>query len=233
LDGGALVQGRVWQVTETVLEVTLPGLVVAVLAALVMAVIRRRYALVLEVVVLVAGANITTQILKLFLDRPDLGLSDRIANSLPSGHTTVAASAAVALLLGAPRRFRPGTATLGAVYTSAMGISTLVHGWHRPADAIAAVLVVLAWSGLVIALGPRGSGFGRSGHVRPAVSLLGGTSLVLGAVAALAYAQVVSVTTWARQEQLIAFMGGSLGIAAMSAAAFGVIVALVAAADPA
>ena len=54
----------------------------------------------------VVGANVTTQALKRWLDRPDLlGLGG--ANSFPSGHVTVVASLAAGALLVSVRRASP------------------------------------------------------------------------------------------------------------------------------
>lgn len=238
VDGAALAgagygQGRLWQLAEPVLDViSVPFLVVVLLVAMLLAVLRRRIALAIQIVVLVAGANITTQVLKNVLERPDLGLDDRVANSLPSGHTTVAASAAAALVLAVPRRFRPLAAALGAVYTAATGVSTLIGGWHRPSDAVAAIVVVLGWAGLVTAFGPRGTGFGQAGHVRGAASLLVGLALLVGAVGAIAFLQVAAAPTWGDTERVLAYAGGALGITATALAAFGILVGMVAAADP-
>ncbi len=233
-DGAEYGRGRLWQVAEPVLSViSIPFVIVVVLVAVLMAVLRRRVALGVQIIVLVAGSNITTQVLKNYLTRPDLGLDDRLANSLPSGHTTVAASAAAALVLAVPRRFRSLAAVIGAVYTATTGISTLIGGWHRPSDVVAGIAVVLAWAGLVMGFGPHGSGFGRAGQVRGAASLLVAIGLVIGALSALAFMQVAAAPTWGETQYVVAYAGGALGIAAASAVAFGVLVGVVASADPA
>ncbi len=213
--------------------VSIPFVIVVVLVTMLMAVLRRRVALAAQVAALVIGANVTTQILKSYLVRPDLGLADRIANSLPSGHTTVAASAGAALVLAVPRRYRAVAAVVAAGYTTVTGVATLIAGWHRPSDAVAAIGVVLAWAGLVAAFGPRGSGFGQAGHVRGPAALLVGLALVLGALSAVAFMQVAEATTLTDSSLVTAAVGGSLGIAAAACGAFGVLVAIVAAADPA
>lgn len=155
LAGATYGQTRLWRLAEPVLDVVSQSFLVAGIAVLVViAVLRRRWALGIQAVVLVGGANLSTQLLKRgILDRPAVG-GDVGGASLPSGHTTVAASLAAALLLVAPHWARPWVAVLGALYTAATGVSTLIGQWHRPSDAIAAVLVVLAWAGLVCALGP-------------------------------------------------------------------------------
>lgn len=115
------------------------------------ALIRGRIALAITATLLIAGANVTTQLLKYGLNRPDYGLDPEraaVGNSLPSGHATVAASVAVALMLVLPRKVRAAGAFIGAGYAAAAGVATLSAGWHRPSDAVAAYLVVGVWAAL-------------------------------------------------------------------------------------
>ena len=102
-----------------------------------------------QVAVLMAGATLTTQLLKyLVLYRPHLGTWPHYGNTLPSGHTTAAAAASASLLFVVGPRARPLVAVLGALYTAATGWSTLIGQWHRPSDVVAAVFVVTAWFAL-------------------------------------------------------------------------------------
>jgi membrane-associated phospholipid phosphatase len=153
-EGAQYGRGRLWQIAEPVLDVvSVPYIALVLLAAVLIATVRRRWELAVQVAVLMGGANLTTQVLKhAVLDRPDLGITPGAANALPSGHTTAAASVSAALVFVVPPRARPWAAVLGAGYTSATGISTLIGRWHRPSDVVAAVLVVLAWSALACAL---------------------------------------------------------------------------------
>jgi hypothetical protein len=102
-----------------------------------------------------AAANASTQILKYtVLSRPAKGVDVGLANSLPSGHTTVAASAALLVFLVASPRFRPLAAVVGSAFAIAAGCSTLVEQWHRPSDVVAGMLVVAFWGcigGLILA----------------------------------------------------------------------------------
>jgi hypothetical protein len=89
------------------------------------------------------GANVATQILKDLLPiRPYRGVETLELNSLPSGHTTMAASAAAAVFLMVSPRWRPLAGYLGGTFAVATGVSTLINQWHRPADVVAAFLVV-------------------------------------------------------------------------------------------
>lgn len=133
--------------------VTVPVIIVALLLAAVLALAQRRASMIVHIVVLVGGAALSTQLLKhVVLDRTSLaeGL-DVTPNSYPSGHTTMAAAVAVALTLAAPRHVRSIVAVLGAAWTAVAGIGTIAGGWHRPSDVLGGLLVVGAWSYLVLA----------------------------------------------------------------------------------
>ena len=86
--------------------VSIGAIVAVVIGCVVVALLRGRLALAAAAVVVVAGSNVTTQVLKhTILQRPDLGLGT--LNSLPSGHTTVVASSVGAALLVSPLVARP------------------------------------------------------------------------------------------------------------------------------
>jgi membrane-associated phospholipid phosphatase len=122
--------------------------IVAVAVGCALAVMRGRPRIGAAAAAVLVGANLTTQILKeSVLDRPDFGLGT--LNSLPSGHTTVVASAVGASLLVAPGVLRPFVALAGGFATTLTGASTIVAGWHRPADVMAALAVSLIWTAVV------------------------------------------------------------------------------------
>lgn len=135
---------------------TLPliSIVVAVAAILFVALRRRRPAAAATAVAVLGASNLTTQVLKhLVLDRPDRGVETLAFNSLPSGHTTLAASAAAAVFLVLAPRWRPLAAATGGACAVLAGAATFLNLWHRPADVVAALLVVGMWTllgGLVI-----------------------------------------------------------------------------------
>jgi membrane-associated phospholipid phosphatase len=129
---------------------TLPLVVAACLAPPALALLRRSPWLAAGALVLVVGANITTQVLKSYVfERPDL-LALGAPNSLPSGHTTVAASVALALALIAPPVLRVPTAVVGMAGSLLVGAATIVAGWHRLSDVAAALMVSAAWAGVVV-----------------------------------------------------------------------------------
>jgi membrane-associated phospholipid phosphatase len=108
---------------------------------------RRREALAAAVVV--AGANVTTQILKVALahPRPDLypGHSTIWPTAFPSGHTTAAVSIAVALALVAPPRLLPAALLGGGAFAALVGVSVVALEWHYPSDVLGAFLVASSW----------------------------------------------------------------------------------------
>ncbi|NMR19790.1 phosphatase PAP2 family protein [Cellulomonas fimi] len=241
-EGARYGQNALWRVAEPVLEVvSVPFIALVLVAAVLIAVVRRRWGLAAQVVLLMGGANLTTQVLKKFvLDRPDLGVTSVYPNALPSGHTTAAASVAAAFLFVVPPRARPWAAVLGAAYTAATGVSTLVGNWHRPSDAVAAILVVLAWSGVACALAAtsrrrpvaasvRGATPGSRTGPRPTTSGVVGGLLALVALGAAVPAGVALQALWTsegplstQRELLVAYAGGALGVVATSCLAFAV-----------
>jgi membrane-associated phospholipid phosphatase len=138
---------------HTVLSLfTVPFVVAACLVPPAVGLLRRSPWHALAAGVLVVGANVTTQVLKDHVfERPDL-LALGTPNSLPSGHTTVAASVAFALALSAPPLLRVPAAALGLCGSLLVGAATMVAGWHRPSDVAAAVFVSAAWAGAVLAV---------------------------------------------------------------------------------
>lgn len=122
--------------------------VAGVVVFLVLTVYRRRWFASLLAALAFGASNLTTQVLKNWvLVRPDLdnGVPYYTGNSLPSGHTTFAAAAVVAVFLMVAPRWRPLTAAVGALFATAVGAGTFVETWHRPADMVAAYLVAAFW----------------------------------------------------------------------------------------
>lgn len=132
------------------------SVVIGAIVALAIVLVRRNWLVFAVAVGAAIGANVSTQLLKYtVLSRPEKGVDVGLANSLPSGHTAVAASAALVVFLLASPRFRPLAAVVGSLFTIAAGASTLVEQWHRPSDVVAGMLVVGFWgclAGIVLAL---------------------------------------------------------------------------------
>src|ERR1035437_7730185 len=154
------------------------GLSLVVCVAL--ALVRRRLDLALGAVVVIGGAYLTTQILKYDLFAR-LG-SDHGPNSLPSGHTTVALSIALAAVIVAPSAWRSIVAIGVSATATLVGVATVLGRWHRPSDVVAATFVCLLWAalGLLTAalVGHRLSG--NAPHVSVHLGALIGASAVGG-----------------------------------------------------
>ncbi|TFB96105.1 MULTISPECIES: phosphatase PAP2 family protein [Cryobacterium] len=146
-DGAEFGRRSVTPFTQQVLD-ALP--VVSVIAGAVitgiLTAVRRNVRTLVVAIGAALGAVLTTQLLKgLLLTRPDLGVDGYAGNSLPSGHTTVAAASALAVFLVSSPRTRWLSALAGTAFAVVAGVSTLANGWHRPSDVIAALLVVAVW----------------------------------------------------------------------------------------
>ncbi|MFI6823529.1 phosphatase PAP2 family protein [Micromonospora sp. NPDC050187] len=236
LTGNQIGQDRIEEPVDRVLNAVS---VVSLLAATAMigfiALLRRRIALAVTATALIVGANVTTQLLKYVLARPDYGIDPEragVGNSLPSGHACVAASVAVALVLVLPRKVRVPGAFLGAGYAAVNGVATLSAGWHRPSDAIAAFLVVGGWAalgGLLLLLTQREQAQVEPADAhRTAALVLGVAGLVAIIVSAFALAWLDGqptepVSELTRRPLFVGYAGSAAGIVGT----MGVVMALV------
>ncbi|MBQ1053522.1 phosphatase PAP2 family protein [Micromonospora sp. C32] len=225
LTGNRIGQDRIDGPVDTLLNaMSVVSLLAATAVIGFIALIRGRKALAVTATLLIAGANVTTQLLKHFLVRPDFGIDPERAaagNSLPSGHTSVAASVAVALILVLPRKLRAAGAFLGAGYAAAAGVATLSAGWHRPSDAVAAYLVVGAWAavaGLMLLVFQREQAVVEPGDAhRVAAAVLGGAGVVALLASALALSWLVDRSTipveaLSRRQLFVGYAGSAAGI---------------------
>ncbi|MEH0826828.1 MULTISPECIES: phosphatase PAP2 family protein [Micromonospora] len=230
LTGNRIGQDRIDGPVNTILNaMSVVSLLAATAVIGFIALIRGRKALAVTATLLIAGANVTTQLLKHYLVRPDFGIDPERAaagNSLPSGHTTVAASVAVALILVLPRKLRVAGAFLGAGYAAVAGVATLSAGWHRPSDAVAAYLVVGAWAavaGLVLLFFQREQAVVEPGDAhRVAGAVLGGAGVVALLASAVALSWLVDRSTvpveaLGRRPLFIGYAGSAAGIAGTTA----------------
>jgi membrane-associated phospholipid phosphatase len=130
-------------------------------------------------VVAVAGANVTTQVLKVALAHPRyqavLGYDQMGPVAFPSGHATAATSIVIAFAFVVAPEWRPAVAVVGACFVAAVGCSVMVLAWHFPSDVLGGILVASGWGFAVLALRRvvAGSGSGRRAQAssRPAISV--------------------------------------------------------------
>lgn len=174
-------------------QITMYSLGLAVLVVAVIAVVRRRFDLLIAAVGVIVAGQVVVQTLKRYvLPRPELvELTGHFAqNSLPSGHTTIAMTVLFATVIVVPYRWR-GLAMI-VVLTWAVGIGqyTLTAKWHRLSDTIAADAISLALACLaswwLVARGGVGRYTGRAKVIPVLVTVLAAASaliiLLLGAV---------------------------------------------------
>jgi membrane-associated phospholipid phosphatase len=223
--GGDVDHPRVVEILSRTLNgTTLASLVLVCLAAATVGVLRKRLDLAIGAGLLVLGTNVSVQLLKMRLDRPDLD-GFPAPNSFPSGHTAAAASVAFALILVLPHAVRGMVALIGAGYVTVIAIGTVWAEWHRPSDTVAALLIVLAWSALaafVIRLGRLRvpSEPERPGRGSTLLFLIGGG--ITGAAALLGLAAVAASegVTPDLVSGRFAFLTGAAAIAAAVAVTF-------------
>lgn len=175
-------------------------------------------------IALFAGANLTTQGIKAWWDRPDLGLYQTYGNSWPSGHTTVAAAAVFAVLLLTPARGRWAVSLVGGIFATLMAWGTVINGWHRPSDTVAAICVAAIWYVLVETIRRSVVQVPPEGKIRNRVAtrihdVLAGICAALGigilaaTILTLPDSPVEIIET---AEQRLAFVGAFFGIAAVA-----------------
>ena len=178
--------------SETLATVGLAFVATAAIGLLTLALARGGFGLMAAVFVILGGANVTSQLLQDLLERPNLigTASYAYGNSFPSGTVTLAASLGFATILVAPRGLRVLVAIGATVLTAAVGLSTITTGWHRLADVVGAILISLAWAGIVTAVLVRAQGWmprrtwghGFGGSATTVAGIIGFLAVVAGAV---------------------------------------------------
>lgn len=146
----AVARSRIGVQSSQILDLLpVTSVVIAATVVLFVTIARHRWKAAGIALLAMAAANLSTQLIKAGLpDRPSVGINTLALNSLPSGHSTLAASAAAAVFLVVSPRWRPATAFVGGSYAILAGMSTLINQWHRPADVLAAFFVVAFWAAL-------------------------------------------------------------------------------------
>ncbi|WP_370961813.1 phosphatase PAP2 family protein [Amycolatopsis sp. cg9] len=117
------------------------------LLVVVIALLRRRLALGVTALALLAAPLVVAQLLKLYvLDRPSTGDRFGVAshNSFPSGHVSAAMAMLVALAIVLPRRFRLPALVTGGIVVAWVSAAAVALGWHRLSDTVGGCLLVAA-----------------------------------------------------------------------------------------
>lgn len=242
LEGSRIGSWRLDEQADQLLgTVSVPMVAATIIAVLLIGILRGRWLAGVAAATAVAGANVTTQVLKYqVFERDDLlrlGAWNS-ANTLPSGHTTVAAAGLVGLILVVPPILRSLTTAIGVVGVSAYGFATLVNHWHRPSDVAAAVLVACTWGYLAVAAIRVDE---RTGRIRDVGHRPGATSviLVMLAICGAALSAAAGFMAWNSQPQLadrtitfIAYVGGVSALVAVTCGGLGALLRLVDASRP-
>ncbi|WP_217915682.1 phosphatase PAP2 family protein [Miltoncostaea marina] len=189
------------EATQRLLDtISVASLALLGLGIMLIALMRGRPLLAAGAGVAVLGANVTTQLVKARVDRPDLVAgTGGDPGAFPSGHATVAMSLATALVLVSPPFLRASSALVGWAYAIAVGFAVVALGWHRPSEVLGAYGVAVAWAALVaaaLALAGR-AGVAAGGDARRARA--GGR---LAAALGLAFGVVVAVALGRRADLL-------------------------------
>jgi membrane-associated phospholipid phosphatase len=117
------------------------------------ALVRGRPRVALAVVLVMALAPLTAEILKPLLahPHPHVGSVHVGPASWPSGHSTAALTVVLCTVLVTPARLRALVATLGGIYALAVGCSLLILAWHMPSDVLGGYLVAALWMAIAVA----------------------------------------------------------------------------------
>lgn len=113
--------------------------------------------------------------------------------TFPSGHTSVAASAGLALVLAAPPLLRMTVTVAGAAYAAATAWAVVALGWHFPSDAVASVFIAGFWTAIASATLRRSA--------RRLVVSVGGVAI---AASTLAAALLVAAVIASQHETAVA-----------------------------
>lgn len=130
--------------------VSIPALIFVSALILISILWRKRFALLMRVSLVLLVANGITQLLKVILTRPDLGIGHTLANSFPSGHVTLATSVALVLIDSIPLRWRATATAVSWLVISSVSLAVLTLGWHRLSDVLGGILIATATALLLL-----------------------------------------------------------------------------------
>jgi membrane-associated phospholipid phosphatase len=184
---------------------TIDGAMVAggLIAVTFLALVRGRVARAVAAAALVALSVGSAEALKHGLPRLDGAVASDRPSTFPSGHTAVAVSLGLALVVAVPPVLRSTAALFGAAYGAAIAFSVVVLGWHYPSDAIGSFFLCGFWAAAVgIAL--RGAPRRPELSLRGTAVVLAAVALALAAAAALAARHPVAVASVRSRPALVA-----------------------------
>ncbi len=142
--------------------------------------------------------------------------------TFPSGHTAVAVSLGLGLVVALPPLLRATAAIAAAAYGAGIALSVVVLGWHYPSDVVGSFFLCAFWAG----------GAGIALRARPGGAAISARGLVL---AALAAAAALAFAAWlaARHPLAVAsvrsqpaLLATAVALGALSVALFAVVTPL-------
>jgi membrane-associated phospholipid phosphatase len=123
-------------------------------------------------------------------------------SSLPSGHTAVAASVGLGLVIALPPVLRPLAVLAGSAYASAIAFSLVVLDFHYPSDVVASFFLCGFWASVVVVAigGTRRRAVTPGGIALAALT----TAVALAVAAAIASRHPVVAAARSREAMLAA-----------------------------
>lgn len=182
-----------WVVGQVRLSISVLFDIVFAIFALTLTIVRKRWLLLVQMIVFAIVAIAGAEALKYSLPRTDMdrSLFDAAGNTSPSGHMAAAVTAAVVLLCVVPRVWRAIVAVIGSLYSSCVAISLVSLGYHRPGDVVAALLWVFGLALIMLAT-TRAHAMDKPGErlASASIQIVASLMITIG-VCALAYAGYV------------------------------------------
>jgi membrane-associated phospholipid phosphatase len=199
---------------------------IAVIAVIAYALVRRGLRTAAAVTLLLGGANVSSQLLKpLLAHHRELYYSHWHLNNIqdaafPSGHATAAMSISLALLMVAPRAYRPLVAVLGTLFTLGISFSILILSWHFPSDIVGGYLAATSWGLLTLAaLRFASERWPREGTMRQAArDAMAAPSAATLARVAIGLAALACVVAATRADQVATFVQEHTALVAVGSA---------------
>ncbi|KFI57058.1 PAP2 family phosphoesterase [Bifidobacterium gallicum DSM 20093 = LMG 11596] len=167
---------------------------VLVVISLIVVIVRKRWRLIVQIVIFCVCCTAAGIVLKQYLPRPYLAqVQSNINNSAPSGNVLLAIASGLVLVCAVPHAWRALCAVVSAVFTIGVGCTVMVNGWHRPVDVIMSVLIAAGFAMIMLAFTGR-SGMDAPGKrvSSPSIQIVG-TILITAGVCASAYGMYVLI----------------------------------------
>jgi membrane-associated phospholipid phosphatase len=202
------------------LLLAIDGVFVAVAAVLIvgLALLQKQVGRAAAAVAIVGCSVVSAEALKHGLPHLDSLIPMGRPPTFPSGHTSIAVSLGLGLVVAAPPVLRPAAALLGAAYGAGVGLSVMLLHWHYGSDVVGSFFLCGFWAAAIAAALP--------GTVpRPAISPAGALvavgavagGLILAAVAAGRHPAAVEALRSARSVLAAGAVIGVLSVVLFSA----------------